>query len=143
MEPKLPSPDRGPEIRSTVPAQNGEALSFSPDHESLPAPSFEHAEQRSEATPLASPPQPQVVVLPTPVSVPVSSDDSVATSLSGDDDTPTSASVNELIEKEWVNKAKKVISETKDDPYRREQEVNKLQADYLFKRYGRKLGSPQ
>jgi hypothetical protein len=33
--------------------------------------------------------------------------------------------------------------QTKDDPYRREQEVSKLQADYLRKRYGKELGSSQ
>jgi hypothetical protein len=53
------------------------------------------------------------------------------------------ANDDDLIEKEWVDKAKKIIVETKDDPYRREQEVGRLQADYLYKRYGRKLGAPQ
>lgn len=50
---------------------------------------------------------------------------------------PATASDDDLIEKEWVDKAKKVIEETKDDPYQREQAVKELQADYLFKRYGR------
>lgn len=53
---------------------------------------------------------------------------------------PTIAADDDLIEKEWVDKAKKIIAETKDDPYRREQEVTKLQADYLRKRYGKELG---
>jgi hypothetical protein len=48
-----------------------------------------------------------------------------------------------LIEKEWVDKAKQIIVQTKDDPYRREQEVGKLQADYLLKRYGKELGASQ
>jgi hypothetical protein len=56
---------------------------------------------------------------------------------------PTVASDDDLIEKEWVDRAKKVLAETKDDPYRREQEVSRLQADYLEKRYGRKLGRQQ
>lgn len=58
-------------------------------------------------------------------------------------DTPALASDEDLIEKEWVDKAKKIIAQTKDDPYRREQEVSKLQADYLRKRYGRELGTSQ
>ena len=60
-----------------------------------------------------------------------------------DDDLPSVANDDDLIEKEWVDKAKKIIVQTKDDPYRREQEVSKLQADYLEKRYGRKLGVSQ
>lgn len=56
---------------------------------------------------------------------------------------PSIANDDDLIEKEWVEKAKKVLSETKDDPYRREQEVSRLQEDYIMKRYGRKLGTTQ
>lgn len=54
---------------------------------------------------------------------------------------PTIASDDDLIEKEWVDKAKKIISDTQNDPYRREQEVTKLQIDYLRKRYGKELGT--
>ena len=53
---------------------------------------------------------------------------------------PSVADDVDLIEKEWVDKAKKIITETRDDPYRREQEVSRLQADYLRKRYGKELG---
>lgn len=53
------------------------------------------------------------------------------------DDTPPTASDDEVIEKEWVDKAKKIISQTKDDPYQQEKQVSKLQADYLKKRYGK------
>lgn len=59
------------------------------------------------------------------------------------DDTagPVLASDDDLIEKEWVDKAKKIIADTQNDPYRREQEVTKLQIDYLRKRYGKELGT--
>lgn len=56
------------------------------------------------------------------------------------DDNPLIANDDDLIEKEWVDKAKKIIIETRDDPYKREREVGKLQVDYLRKRYGRELG---
>jgi len=55
-------------------------------------------------------------------------------------DAPLIAKDDDLIEKEWVDKAKKIVSETRDNPYQREEEVNKLQIDYLKKRYGRELG---
>ena|ERR1700757_306172 len=85
----------------------------------------------------APPPPPTTVPLPPPpVALPTiqqpSSDDSVGPSVANDDD---------LIEKEWVDKAKKIIAETQNDPYRREKEVNRLQIDYLRKRYGKELGT--
>ncbi|MNH50491.1 hypothetical protein D3C73_21110 [compost metagenome] len=56
-------------------------------------------------------------------------------------DAPLLAADEDLIEKEWVDKAKKIILETRDDPYAREAAVTRLQADYLRKRYGKELGS--
>lgn len=45
----------------------------------------------------------------------------------------------DVIEKEWVEKAKKIVHETREDPYMQEKEVSKLQSDYLQKRYGKQL----
>lgn len=58
------------------------------------------------------------------------------------DDNPLVAADDDLIEKEWVERAKKIIAETRQDPYRQEQEVSKLQADYLKKRYGKEVKLP-
>lgn len=57
------------------------------------------------------------------------------------DDSPLAANDDDLIEKEWVDRAKQIIASTKDDPHLREKEVAKLQADYLRKRYGKELGA--
>ncbi len=57
--------------------------------------------------------------------------------LSSDDD--LIAEDTDVIEKEWVQKAKKIVQTTKDDPHAQEQEVSKLQAEYLKKRYGKDL----
>jgi hypothetical protein len=56
---------------------------------------------------------------------------------------PTTAADEDLIEKEWVERAKKVIDQTKHDPYLQNQEVSRLQADYLQKRYGKTVKLPQ
>lgn len=93
----------------------------------------ESAARQANATP----------VLPTPVlptSAPQVGADATAVV---HDDTPLLAADEDLIEKEWVDKAKKIILETKDDPYAREAAVTKLQADYLKKRYGRELGAAE
>jgi hypothetical protein len=52
---------------------------------------------------------------------------------------PLVAADEDVIEKEWVDKAKKIIHETKDDPHGRTERVNELQRDYLKKRYNKEL----
>jgi hypothetical protein len=52
---------------------------------------------------------------------------------------PLVAGDDDLIEKEWIEKAKKIIQETRSDPYTQEKEVSKLQADYIKKRYGKDI----
>ncbi len=56
-----------------------------------------------------------------------------------DDSTPTVADDVDVIEKEWVNKARSIVDATRDDPYKQEKEVSKLQAEYLLKRYGKQV----
>lgn len=58
-------------------------------------------------------------------------------------DSPIVAADEDLIEKEWVDKAKQIITATKDDPYRREQEIKRLQLDYVRKRYGKDIGAAE
>jgi hypothetical protein len=58
-------------------------------------------------------------------------------------DSPAVAGDEDVIEKEWVDKAKKIILETKDDPYGRSNRVNELQKDYLRKRYNKELGASE
>ena len=55
---------------------------------------------------------------------------------------PLMAGDDDLIEKEWVDKAKKIVQQTKSDPYAQEKEVSRLQADYIKKRYGKDVKLP-
>lgn len=105
-------------INKTTPerAPGGEASSTGPSN--VPPP----------ATPPADANQPQSI-LPVP--------QQTQTALT--DDNPLVASDDEVLEKEWVDKAKKIVSQTKDDPYNQEKEVSKLQADYIKKRYGKEI----
>lgn len=57
--------------------------------------------------------------------------------------TPLVAADEDLIEKEWVDKAKEIIEQTRDDPFARTQKVNELQRDYLQKRYGKVVGASE
>lgn len=58
-----------------------------------------------------------------------------------DDTSPVLAADEDLIEKEWVDQAKKIIAETANDPHKREEAVARLQRDYLRKRYGKEIGN--
>lgn len=54
-------------------------------------------------------------------------------------DTPAVGDDVDVIEKEWVNKAKSIVEGSSTDPHRQNKEVNALKADYLRKRYGKEI----
>ena len=76
--------------------------------------------------------------LPTPAGA-----DDIAVAQAALRDIPIIANDDDLIEKEWVERAKRIVSDTKGDPCKREGQVTELKVDYLQKRFGRKLGGEQ
>lgn len=54
-------------------------------------------------------------------------------------DSPGVAEDVDLIEKEWVIKAKAIVDKTKDDPNKQNQDINKFKADYLKRRYSKDI----
>lgn len=52
---------------------------------------------------------------------------------------PQIADDTDLIEKEWVIKAKHIVAQTAQDPYLQNKEMSKVKADYLKKRYNKDL----
>lgn len=89
-------------------------------------------------------PQPQAVPgvqLPAVQAQPSSSLQSPQQPSPSNGTSPAIADDVDVIEKEWVDKAKDIVTATKDDPYRQEEEVEKLKADYLKKRYGKDIKS--
>ena len=78
-------------------------------------------------TPFAPPPLPPVnPIAPVSTHIPVS-------------DAPITANDNDLIEKEWVNKAKYIVNSSREDPRLQNKEMSKLKADYIQKRYNKQL----
>lgn len=135
MNPELPAPQFNPEYHAQSP-ESGEQLQGG---EKRGEQTHEREQNMQQVDRENSPPvSPSAATLPLPAApLPVipqkpTTDDTAGPTIAGDDD---------LIEKEWVDKAKKIIAETQNDPYRREQEVTKLQVDYLRKRYGKELGT--
>lgn len=136
MEPKMPagSPEQMPSPVEYTPSIPGfeRSAETSPETNREKAPEHQGEQHHAVTT------SPVPVQLPTPTAV---SDDS--SSAADPSVLPPVAADEDLIEKEWVDSAKKVIEATKDDPYARERQVSKLQADYLQKRYGKTLGSSE
>lgn len=131
----LPTPHGAPEMGPVIP--RGEETDPSRRQE-IPTTAERPAYQEKQQTPHDSGPPMPVVPIPT---APAAPSQPAQTTLPVDD-SPMTAADEDLIEKEWVEKAKKVISETKHDPYAQEQAVSRLQADYLHKRYGKTIKLP-
>lgn len=134
MQPENLSVPSGPELPPPQTNEGGERIPVLPTPEGGLGGGFERVEQNAEASaaaanaayqgaPLAPPP---VVTTPT---------------VQQTNDSPAVAGDEDVIEKEWVDKAKKIIAETKDDPFGRSNRVNELQKDYLSKRYSKDLGA--
>ena len=141
MEPQLPSPSRTPE-NGPAHFQGGETFPVVNQPEQAPQqPEKQETREQHVGGPTGDPAslaQPAAPVLPPlPTLTPSPAVQSVVA-----DTNPVSAADDDLIEKEWVEKAKKVVAETKHDPYLQGQEVSKLQADYLKKRYGKTVNLP-
>jgi len=136
MEPRLPAPN-SPEAG----AYNPQELPRSPEFVAQPraeqAPERPAQQEVQPAGPVQSGP-----ALPPPTSTPTHAPQQVVPVLNpavAQDGNPASANDEEVIEKEWVDRAKQIVQQTKSDPYKQEQEVSKLQADYLKKRYGKEV----
>ncbi len=55
--------------------------------------------------------------------------------------TPAVAEDSDLIEREWVDKAKEIIEKTRSNPYQQQEELALMKAEYLKKRYDREIRS--
>jgi len=135
MEPETSTPQLGPEQAPLQYRQNIERAPVLPTPERGIETGPERREQAAEPS-IVPASGGLTTILPTPVLTDVPVGDPIVAS-----DSPIVAGDDDLIEKEWVEKAKKIVEETRDNPYRREQAVSQLQKDYLMKRYGRELGA--
>lgn len=120
MDPILPEPSR--DTGNASPAQAGQVSSDAPVPQNMPS---------NPSQPVSDP--------ATPVTTPVQASPATPSPNQPSGDSPLIADDVDVIEKEWVDKAKKIVSATKADPHTQDKEISKLQADYLMKRYNKKL----
>ena len=132
MQPEAPRVPEGLEQAPVSPTPNGERIPVLPTPEGGLDTGLERVEQTAEASAaVADAAAVGGVPMPPPPAAPTTQPVS---------DSPAVAADEDVIEKEWVDKAKKIILETKDDPFTRTTRVNELQKDYLKKRYNKDLG---
>jgi hypothetical protein len=134
------------------PSNNNSGMELAPPaSEQLPAtnPSQEVNNQSLEPEPLQSiekmpnpnigmqPPSQMPAAVPAPILPTLTqSDDSTTThadnSLSSSDD-------NDLIDKEWVEKAKAIIENNRNDPYKQSEGLTNLKAEYMKKQFNKSI----
>ncbi len=102
-------------------------------------PAFESVKAELPQTNSPPPTLPPVMAQPPmPPSVPSAPQPAqTAASLAVDD--AMAADDIDLIEKEWVYRAKAIVGGTKDDPHKQNKEINKMKVDYIKKRYNKDL----
>ncbi|HSX45903.1 MAG TPA: hypothetical protein VLG27_02750 [Candidatus Saccharimonadia bacterium] len=119
-----PMPEQGP-----VTGGSNEAL----PQKAEKAPSPEAAQQAGAAPPPSLP----TIPLPTPPAMPAPLQSAGPVSSKGNP--AQAADDRDLIEKEWVTKAKQIVEQTHDDPFKQSEELNVFKADYMKKRYNRTI----
>ncbi|HEX4773917.1 MAG TPA: hypothetical protein VH234_00140 [Candidatus Saccharimonadales bacterium] len=98
------------------------------------APSPEGGSQAGAAPPPALP------TIPLPVSTAMSLTGQPGDGSAASQGNPAQASDDaDLIEKEWVTKAKQIVERTRNDPYKQSEELTVFKADYMKKRYNRTI----
>lgn len=121
---------------------------------SLPPPVAEQASGQADgiqAAPEQGPAAPEMTSRPAAAqpagvlpAVPVDPAPVPAQSRTHNDDSSTTSSVplslsddNDKVEKEWVGKVKRVITQTQHDPHKQNEEVTLIKADYMKQRYNK------
>jgi len=140
MEPEVSKPNINQEVNHVNYENNVELSSSENRVESGVENGAEAFERASELASAAADSASTSALPALPIPVMPVLDDVANSSVGVVGDSPVAANDDDLIEKEWVDKAKRIVTETQADPYKREEAVLKLQRDYQKKRYGRELG---
>jgi hypothetical protein len=108
-----------------------------PQHSPEQAPVAPEKQEASSPAPAVSA-VPPIVPLPMPVQ-PASNQTQATIADPAAATLPAAADDNDLIDKEWVNKAKAIIEQTKGDPYKQSDELTMVKADFMQKRYNKAI----
>lgn len=111
----------------------------------------QHDKQMEKSNPsesAAGKQQPQALntaVLPLPADIPAAAPVTIPSEPAQDDAKKTAddktqyAHDSNRIEKQWIDRAKKVISQTRDDPHTQKSQMSKVKAEYIQKRFNKTI----
>jgi len=126
--------------------REGPSFELPSQPENLPEQGEAHAEQTNERAParpeksLQASKQPALPAIPD--DIPAADNPIIAAPTDDKDDAfdpHQAAQDSDHIEQQWVDKAKAVINQTKDDPYIQKNEMSKIKAEYIRKRFGKTI----
>lgn len=133
------NPNRVESIQFEVPSPppSGGEVSEAQKQETQPA-HQESSPSKQTSAPVIPPVTPALQTVPVPA---------IATSTDDDDDTTSDAVAAgtdrhpEKIDKQWVDKAKAIVLQTKDDPYTQKNEMSKFKSEYIKSRFNKSTKS--
>jgi hypothetical protein len=131
MNPNAPAPSF--ELPVPQPDRKEEPVSLS--QEQLPP----QIERMPQAAPQPTPPAGHGVPGPQPLAPPQLPPQAAQAPLAAQAHSPATADDSDLIEKEWVEKAKQIVAATREDPHAQNRQMSRFKADYLKKRYNKDI----
>lgn len=125
-----PSPELPKPAQTPLESAGSERIEVSPDVKEA-APAFERLNDASNAVSQAMVSAPGQPAQPS-----IQADNPL---LQAGTSNPAVADDVDVIEKEWVQKAKSIVSKTRHDPHAQTVELTHMKHDYMQKRYGREI----
>jgi hypothetical protein len=137
MKPNRGEGISGSELQPAVAVEVNEIPEDNKSEQTIVSPESSPSKQMA---PLIPPP---TVQLPADYSAPAvpADDDNDHQALSSRSD--KSDKGTDRIEKRWVDSAKNIINQTKDDPYKQKNEMSKVKADYIKQRFNKVVKADQ
>lgn len=143
MEPQAPGPEFGPE-QAPPPVEHQQQPEHGAEQDQTPESASEAPKGAERA------PQPESKTQPSGLPALAGDDDTTddqaqpavdapAPAIATMVDPPVMAADVDVIEREWVDKAKQIIDTTQNDPHAQEAAMEKLQIAYLRARYGKDI----
>lgn len=111
------------------------AAAYPPETEQAMGQDGQTGERPGAALPM--PMQPSTLPLTNPIAIPADNSVLPPQVAPVQSVVPPIAEDNDLIEKEWVERAKAIVERTKNDPHIQNKEINTFKADYIHKRYNK------
>lgn len=140
MDAMNPNRNEAPGLSLPAPVAESQPSSFSAQETGQNSPES-GASAAEKSTGIAAPALTAVSTNPMPQTVPLQGQQPVASGVSNTSKGVVSKVMNDkdLIEKEWVEKAKSIINQNRENPHKQTEELTGVKAEYLEKNYNKSI----